>query len=140
MDLLLAELRIVIEANLCITHDHTTIGEFCEGVDFHHGAVALCENLVQGLNALGCRCCLGTFEAHLLSHLGCLCSGQTLDDVDWNLHDGGGIGSSDVLNGSTSGLTSNHDRPAAATIHENCEILLVLDLKALRQHYSAARL
>ena len=72
------------------------------GIDLYHGAIALHEDLVPGLDALGRRLGLSTFEAHLPGHLDCLCRRQALDDVNENLHDGGGIGRSDVLDGGAS--------------------------------------
>mmetsp|Transcript_34002 Transcript_34002/g.87180 ORF Transcript_34002/g.87180 Transcript_34002/m.87180 type:complete len:447 (-) Transcript_34002:25-1365(-) len=140
VDGLLAERGVVVEADLGVAHDDTTIGELGERIDLDHGAVTLSEDLVETLDADRRGVGLGALEAHLAGHLLGHAGRDALHDVHRHLHDRARIRRGDILNGGATRLGANHQGATAAAIHEDCEVLLVLDLELLGQHDGVTRL
>mmetsp|Transcript_58718 Transcript_58718/g.191512 ORF Transcript_58718/g.191512 Transcript_58718/m.191512 type:complete len:458 (-) Transcript_58718:36-1409(-) len=140
VDGLLPEFRVVVEADLSVADDDPAVGEFREGVDLDHGAVAFDEDLVEALDALCRGGGLRPGETHFLGHVQGLRRADALHDVDGQLHDGARVLLGDVLDRGAAGLAADHDGAAAAAVHQDGEILLGLDLKLLGEHDDIARL
>mmetsp|Transcript_126631 Transcript_126631/g.394230 ORF Transcript_126631/g.394230 Transcript_126631/m.394230 type:complete len:259 (-) Transcript_126631:538-1314(-) len=98
VNLLLAELGIVVETHLGVADDDTAVDQLGERVDLNHRAVALDEDLVERGNAGGRGGGLIALEAHLYGHVLGLLLGDPVHDVNWHLHDRCRVGRGDILN------------------------------------------
>lgn len=123
-DLLLTEVRVVVEAELGVHSKDLVVGGLGQRVDLDLGRIALGEDLVQVLNGV-----LSVFDALLgEAKLGCNVAGDLVSDTNVDV-DGGGDDSLGVLlsNGldvHTSLRRGDDDGALRGAVHEDGEVEL----------------